>query len=139
MITITWCQECKMGVKTLQVKNKSDKKKKMTEQVMASEAITKAVEKATRIAIETMAEVQVQRSENQRGCKLGSPALKQPKFNWEAADKYSEWKAFTLEVRNVLSTYSTQEQDKIALVKNWLGRKGLHYIESLKETEKTGM
>ena len=39
----------------------------------------------------------------------------------------------------MLSTYNAQEQDKITLVKNWLGRKGLHYIESLTETEKTGM
>ena len=62
--------------------------------------------------------------------------LKQPQFNWEAADKYSKWKAFILEVRNVLSKYNAQEQDKIALVKNWLGRKGLHYIESLTEVEK---
>ena len=36
----------------------------------------------------------------------------------------------------MLSTYNTQEQDKIVLVKNWLGRKGLHYIESLTEEEK---
>ena len=36
----------------------------------------------------------------------------------------------------MLSTYNAQEQDKIALVKNWLGRKGLHYIESLTEEEK---
>ena len=28
------------------------------------------------------------------------------------------------------------EQDKITMVKNWLGRKGLHYLESLTETEK---
>ena len=62
--------------------------------------------------------------------------LKQSQFNWEAADKYSEWKAFTLEVTNVLSTDNTQEQGKIKLVKNWLGRKGLHYIESLTEIEK---
>ena len=62
--------------------------------------------------------------------------LKQPQFNWEAADKYSEWNAFTLEVRNVLSTYNAQEQDKIALIKNWVGRKGLHYIERLTEEEK---
>ena len=62
--------------------------------------------------------------------------LKQPQFNWEVADKYSEWKAFILEVKNVLSTYHTQEHDKIAIVKNWLGRKGLHYIESLTKTEK---
>ena len=28
------------------------------------------------------------------------------------------------------------EHDKIAIVKNWLGRKGLHYIESITEAEK---
>ena len=62
--------------------------------------------------------------------------LKQPKFNWEVADKYSEWKAFILEVKNVLSTYNVQEHDKITIVKNWLGRKGLHYIESITKAEK---
>ena len=62
--------------------------------------------------------------------------LKQPQFKWEAADKYSEWKAFILEVKNVLSTFNMQEHNKIAIVKNWLGRKGLHYIESITESEK---
>ena len=32
--------------------------------------------------------------------------------------------------------YNAQEQDKITMVKKWLGRKGLHYLESLTETEK---
>ena len=41
-----------------------------------------------------------------------------------------------LEVKNVLSTYNMPEQDKTAIVKNWLGRKGLHYIESITEAEK---
>ena len=50
--------------------------------------------------------------------------------------KYTEWKAFILEVRNVLSMYNAQDQDKIAILKNWLGRKGLHYLESLTEAEK---
>ena len=36
----------------------------------------------------------------------------------------------------MLSTYNAQEADKIDMVKNWLGRKGLHYIESLTENEK---
>ena len=62
--------------------------------------------------------------------------LKQPQFNWEVADKYSEWKAFMLEVKDVLSTYNAQENDKITIVKIWLGRKGLHYIESIHEAEK---
>ena len=60
----------------------------------------------------------------------------QPNFNLEAADKYTEWKAFILEIRNVLSTYIAQETDKIVMVTNWLGRKGLHYIKSLTEDEK---
>ena len=98
--------------------------------------ITKAVADATRIVIQTMAEMQAQRSESQQGPKLGGPVLKQSQFNREAAGKSSEWKAFTLEVKNMLSTYNAQEQDKIALVKNWLRRKGLHYIESLTKAEK---
>ena len=36
----------------------------------------------------------------------------------------------------MLSTYNAQEADKIAMVKNWLGRKGLHYIEMSTENEK---
>ena len=41
-----------------------------------------------------------------------------------------------LEVRSVLSRYNTHKQEKIAMVKNWLGRKDLHYLESLMEGEK---
>ena len=108
----------------------------MADQAVMNEAIAKAVAEVTRIMIQTIMETQTQKSECQQGPKLGSPVLKQPQFNWEAADKYTEWKAFILEVRNMLSTYNAQEQDKIAIVKNWLGRKGLHYMESLTEGEK---
>ena len=54
----------------------------MAEQIM-SEVIIKAVAEATRIAIQTMAEMQAQNIPNTAGSKLGSPALKQPSFNWE--------------------------------------------------------
>ena len=74
--------------------------------------ITKAVPEATRGVIQTMVESH-QRQEVQ-GPKIGGPAMKQPQFNWEAADKYMEWKALVLEARNVLSTYNTHEQDKLA-------------------------
>ena len=108
----------------------------MADQAAMNEAIAKAVAEATRVAIQAMAETQAERMPNTSGPKVGSPALKQPSFNWEVTDKYTEWKAFILEVRNVLSTYNVQEMDKIAMVKNWLGRKGLYYIESLMEGEK---
>ena len=62
--------------------------------------------------------------------------MKQPTFDCNAADKYSELKTFSLEVNNVLSTYNTPQADKLALVKNWLGMKGLQYLETLMTTEK---
>ena len=36
----------------------------------------------------------------------------------------------------MLSTYNACEQEEITMVKNWLGRKGLYYLESLTEGEK---
>ena len=106
----------------------------MKDQTIMSEAIAKAVAEATRAMIQTMVELH-QRQEVQ-GPKLGGPVLKQPQLNWEVADKYTEWKAFILGVRNVLSTYNAHKSEKVAMVKNWLGRKGLHYLESLTEGEK---
>ena len=96
----------------------------------------KAVAEATRAAIQALAKTQAQRMPNTAGPKIGSPALRQPNFNWESTDKYTEWKAFILKVRNVLTTYSLQETKKMAMVKNWTERKGLHYTESLTEREK---
>ena len=108
----------------------------MADQAAMSEVIAKAIEEATRVVIQAMTDAQAQIMPNTSGPKVDSPTLKQPSFNWEVTDKYTEWKAFILEVRNVLSIYNLQEMDKIAMVKNWLGRKGPHYIESLMEGEK---
>ena len=58
-----------------------------SEQVM-SETITRAVAEANRIAIKTM----VERTHDRLGPKVGSPTMKQPIFNWNAQDKYSELK-----------------------------------------------
>ena len=106
----------------------------MAEQAAMNHTIVKAVAEATRAAIQTMVESH-QGQEDQRP-KVGGLALKQPQFNWDATDTYTEGKAFVLEVRNVISTYNAHEQEKIAMIKNWLGRKGLHYIESFTEVEK---
>ena len=107
-----------------------------TEHIEMNEVLAKAMAEATWITIPTMAEMQSRVEETQQGPKIGSLVLKQPQFNLDATDKYSEWKAFMLEVKNVLSTYNMPEHDMIAIVKNWLGRKGLYYIESITEAEK---
>ena len=106
-----------------------------TEQIM-NEVIAKAVAEATTVAIQPMAEAWVERMHDTSGPTIGSPTMKQPMFDWNAKDKYSELKTFRLEVNNVLSTYNTPQADKLALVKNWLGRKGLQYLETLTNAEK---
>ena len=108
----------------------------MTSEQIMNEVITKAVAEATRVAIQAMVEAQVERMHDISGPKIGSSTMKQPTFDWNAEDKYSELKTFRLEVNNVLSTYNTPQTDKLALVKNWLGRKGLQYLETMTTTEK---
>ena len=39
-------------------------------------------------------------------------------------------------MNNVLSTHNMPEAEKLAVVKNWLGRKGLHYLETLMKAER---
>ena len=92
---------------------------------MMSKAIARAVVETTRIVIQTMAEAQVETAHNISGPKIGGPTMKQLTFEWNTKDKYSELKTFRLEVINVLSMYNTLQTDKLAVVKNWLGRKGI--------------
>ena len=68
--------------------------------------------------------------------KIGGPTMKQLMFDWKGEDKYSKLKTFKLEVNNVLSMYNTPQMDKLAVVKSWLGRKGLQYLETLTTAEK---
>ena len=83
-----------------------------------NEAITKVVAEATRVAIQAMAEAQVEWTYDMAGPKIGGPTMKHPTFDWDAEDKYSELKTFRLEVNNVLSTCNTPQADKLALIKN---------------------
>ena len=64
----------------------------MVSESMMSEAITKAVAETTRVALLTMVEAQAHRTQNAAGPKLGGPTLKQPTFNREVPDKYTELK-----------------------------------------------
>ena len=57
--------------------------------------------------------------------------MKQPSLNWEVEDKYSKLKNFRLEVYNIIATYNKPQAEQLPIVKNWLGRKDLHFIESL--------
>ena len=52
----------------------------MAEQIEMRKVIAKAVAEATRITIQTMAEMQLRMAEKQQGPKIGGPVLKQPQF-----------------------------------------------------------
>ena len=58
------------------------------EQIM-NKATVKAVAETTRAAILAMVAATRERMQSTVGPKLGSPAMKQPAFNWEAEDKYN--------------------------------------------------
>ena len=101
-----------------------------------NETIAKAVAEAMRVAIQSMAAATAERPQGAAGPKIVRPATKQPTFNWEMEDKYNNPKTFRLEVNNILSTYNMPLSEQLAIVKNWLGRKGLQFLESLMNEEK---
>ena len=102
-----------------------------SEQVTMNETIAKVVAEATRVEIQAMAATATERPQSVAEPKLGSLAMKQPTFNWETKDKYNKLKTFRLEVNNILSTYNSPQAEQLAVVKNWLGRKGLHFFRSI--------
>ena len=106
------------------------------EQIM-NKAIAKAVAKAMRVAIQAKVAATGEQMQSIAGPKLGSPSMKQPMFIWEADDKYNELKTIKLEVNNILSTYNSPQNEQLAMVKKWLGRKRLQFIEGLMNEEKT--
>ena len=59
------------------------------------------------------------------GPKIGGPAMKQPSFDWEVDDKYTELKNFRWVVNNICRSYNTLHTEQLAIVKNWLGWRGL--------------
>ena len=107
-----------------------------SEQAIANEAIPKTVAKATRVAIWAMAAAAAERPQSVAVHKISRPAMRQPSFNWEADDKYSKLKHFRLEVDNITISYNIPHGEQLAIVKNWLGSKGLQFIESLSYVEK---
>ena len=57
-------------------------------------------------------------------------------FEWNVQDKYSELKTFCLDINNIILTYNTPQIENLVPVKNWLGRKGLQYLETLTTAKK---
>ena len=106
-----------------------------SEHIIVSKVMAKVVAEATRVAIQAMAVATIERPQSAAGPKIGRPVMKQPTFNWGVDDKYIKHNSFRLEVNNILSTYNIPQTEQLAIAKNWLGRKGLQFLESLTNEE----
>ena len=70
----------------------------------------------------------------------GGSALKQQSFKWNASEDGVEVLNFKMEVTNILQMkmYELTEEEKVPIIKNWLGREGLQLIKTFtNETCKT--
>ena len=105
-----------------------------SEQTNTNEAIVQAVSETTKATMQAMAVAGTERTHN-LGPRLIEPSMKEPTFNREVEDKNNELKNFRLEVNNIFKSYSMQQAEQIAITKNWLGRKGLQFLESLTQMQ----
>ena len=66
------------------------------------------------------------------------PMLSQPAFDWNVADRYVELLYFKMEVANTLQvkSFDLNDEEKVPVIKNWLGREGLQFIQTVINIEK---
>ena len=66
------------------------------------------------------------------------PMMSQPAFNWKVPDRYVELLNFEMHVANVLQAdaHDLIEEGKVPIIKNWLGREGLQFIQTVTNVEK---
>ena len=97
-----------------------------SEQNIMNETIVKAVAEAMRVAIQAIAAATAERLQGMAGPKIGGPAM-------NSQHSTGRWKTsianmtFRLEVNNILSTYNTSITEHLAIVKNWLERRGYSF------------
>ena len=67
-----------------------------------------------------------------------TPMMSQPVFNLKVPNRYVKLLSFEMEAANVLQTevYDISEERKVPILKNWLGREGIQFIQTLTQTEK---
>ena len=119
------------GVRSQKFQLGRHKKIMASEQITMSETIAEAVVEATRVENQAMVATAAERPQNMAGAKIGGPAMKQPTFNREMKDKLCKLKTFRLQVNNILSAYNTPQAEQLVMVMNWLGRRGLPFLEML--------
>ena len=64
--------------------------------------------------------------------------LSQPAFDWKVPERYVELSNFEMEVSNVLQAkaYDPDDEEEVPIIKNWLCREELQFIQTLTIAEK---
>ena len=75
--------------------------------------------------------------QNQRQ-RYGGLILEKPRFNCDMPDRYVKLLNFELEVTNILEirAYRISDEEKVPVIKNWLGCEGLVLMETFTQEEK---
>ena len=97
---------------------KQDNRTRQSHKGRIESSYTKAVRQRAKMASKQMS------ARQSLELKVG-PMMKHSTFIWDTEDRYKELKNFRLEEYNVFKSYDMPDMEKIALIKNWLGRKGL--------------
>ena len=69
------------------------------------------------------------------GPNLGEPSIKQTSFDWSARDTHMVLINFQMEINEIFITYGTNNAETVPISKKWLGRDGLHPIQTLDKAE----
>ena len=102
-----------------------------------TQAIKQVATEVTKAAVSVIIEVanpaqhRTRRNATVSGPKAGRPQLRQT-FDWSAQNMFDELK-LKMEVGNIFMTkiMIQKMKKKLAIIKNWIGREGLHFIETL--------
>ena len=108
-----------------------------SEQTNAKEAIAQAVAEANRTKIQAMAVAEAERTHNV-GPRPGGPIMTQPLSNWKAGRQVQWTQKLQARGKIIFKSYNKPQAEQMDIIKNRLGRKGLHFLESLTWVEQEG-
>ena len=107
----------------------SNKEAKMAnEQTKSNEYMAQALVEVVRVVVQTFTVACTAGSENKRP-RMSVLSMKKPAFNGNYKDKYAEMRNFKLKVNNMFQNCNASQTERVAVIKNWLGRQDLQQAE----------
>ena len=91
---------------------------------------------ATKVAVQTMTEATGPTRKSNGAATDRWTILKQPTFDWKAQNKYPELLNLEIEEKKCHDqNYNITDSEKVLVIMNWLGCKGLHFMQTEEDQE----